>query len=174
VIYKNNKFIWFGYTSPRFYILQAPVEGDLEITYTIQLQDMFPHCSEFAYKTCCYCRSTQQVYIVYAKKCNNDWSSCVIVIDLDTLGVSCILELELTVNRYPQIDIHISPSGYKLFIQETFENKVIFYQVFKMLPKALSLENIAKQYIWENLPKDFPKLQYLPKHLKLELRNGFN
>ena len=173
VIKKNNGFIWFGYTPSCFHTLQAPVEGDLEITYTIQLQDMFPLCSAFAYKTSCYCRSTQQVYIVYAKKCIDDWSSCVIVVDLDTLGVSCILELELTVNRYPQIDMHISPSGYKLFVQETFEEKVIFYQVFKMLPKGLTLENIAKQYIWENVEEDFPKLQFLPKHLKMELRDGF-
>ena len=174
VLHINNKFLWLVFHGSEIKVFNTSgFVNDLIEIATLNVLDLFVNCDSASYKGVCYCRNTQQAYIVYARTNHDEVSSSIVGLDLQTLKISCVLDLELTLNRRPEIKIHVSPIGHKLFVQETFDDKLIFFQVFKLLPADLKLQNITKQYIWDNLSEDILHNRFLPKDLKAELEAGF-
>lgn len=170
----QNKFIWIvcGCSHVSLYTTSLCLDKPI-VCAKVSLNSLFPESEQFIFSRSCYCASTNQAFLLYTRTVNGMTNSTVLVLDMHSLSVTALLQLQLTVNRTPQIVMHASRSGHKLFVQETFENKVIFYQVFKLLPAHLRLQNIVKQFIWQTISEGSIDSMKLPKHLKDELRDGF-
>ena len=171
--YVNGKFVWLIYYGPLIHIFVSKIIDGLVKVATINTLDLFINCQLSVFKTACYSSSTNQLYIVYYKTCLGEMSSSIVCLDLRSHLISYILDLELTSERRPEIIMQLSSSGHKLFVQETFEETLIFYQVFKLPPARLTLQNITKQYIWENLSEEILLSTFIPKYLREELIEGF-
>ena len=128
---------------------------------------------EFKIESICYCSCTSQVFALYFKQTVEGTTSLIVVVDLLLMKISSLLEMELTLNRKPSFTIYPSKDGRKMFVQETFENKVIFYQVFTLLPSGLSLQNIVKLYIRNTFSEDTVKNMSLPRSLQEDLLDGY-
>lgn len=173
VHYVNGKFVWIIYYGPLIHIYVSKIIDGFVNVGTINTLELFSNCQQSFFKTACYSSSTNQLYIVYYKTNLGDMSSSIVCLDLNSHLISYILDLQYTSERRPEIIMQLSQSGHKLFVQETFEEKLIFYQVFRLPPARLTLQNITKQYIWENLSEELLLNTQLPKSLQDELVVGF-
>ena len=171
--YVNGKFVWLIYYGPLIDIYVSRIQDGLVKVGTLNTLELFPNCQLSVFKTTCYSSSTNQVYIVYYKTSLGNMSSSIVCLDLKSHSISYILDLEFTSDRRPEIVMQLSSSGHKLFVQETFEEKLIFYQVFKLPPARLTLQNITKSFIWQNLSEEILLSSFIPKILREELLEGF-
>ena len=69
-------------------------------------------------------------------------SSFILVLDVQRGVCSSVLEMEMTVNRTPDLGMYPLRDGSRLFVQEIFENRTIFFQSFTLLPVGRMLEGL--------------------------------
>lgn len=171
----RNKFVWLVCSTKKvsLYVTPLSLDGELSLVASIPLVDLFPQSSNFFFNTASYCSSNNHVFLMYTRQVERKTCSTILMIDLHSHRVTSLLELQLTCNRKPHVVMHASRSGHKLFVQETFDNKVIFFQVFRLLPGDLKLQNIVKQFVLESMSEEAIGNQYLPKHLLEQLDDGF-
>lgn len=178
VLRVRNKFLWLvcGSSKVSLYTtsLSLDLDDDLSLSASIPLISLFPQSTQFVFNTASYCASTNHVFLMYTRHMDDGLTnSNILVLDLQSLCVTSLLELQLTCNRKPDVIMHASKSGHKLFVQETLDNEEIFFQVFKLLPSDLKLQNIIKQFIWEAMSDETLENMDIPKHLRDELEDGF-
>jgi len=170
--YRNNIY-WIILQDEQFSLYYLNKSNELNLVKTIVLSDLFGSAyTSFSFESCYYNRSTKQVFMMYHAEQQNETTRYILVYDMRSLSFACILEMELTLKRDPSFKMCPSRDGSKLFVQETFENKVMFYQVFTLMPTELLLENITAMYIRTNLSEEHIKSANLPRYLKEDLLGG--
>ena len=132
IVSANNKIIWLSVDNDEIFIYTFSRNHELLLLKSVKMNSIFHNGGNFEFTSYCYCRYTNQVFLLYVTDITNNRNSLIIVINLKKLKILSILEMECTGNRKPVLVMHPSRTGDKLFVQETFENKVIFYQVFTL------------------------------------------
>lgn len=173
IIPGNANILWLSAGSSKCSIYVFTKSKELVFCKAICLDSFYPEANKFLFERSCYCASTQQVFLLYIKDDGKNASSFIIIIDLLTLKVTSILEMELTLNRKPHLLMYPSRDGSKLFVQETFENRVIFFQVFSLIPSGFTLTNITKQYIWKTFSEEEIQHANIPQNLIKQLLLGY-
>lgn len=131
--------------------------------------------NEYVFISFCHSACSKQAFLLYLQVGQNtaDKNSFILVFDFKRLKIVSLLEMELTMNREPQLKVCPSRDGGKLLVQERFENRVIFYQIFSLLRSSFLLQRIVKRFIWNNFSKENILSSSLPKHLIKEVLDGF-
>ena len=164
VIMENESFSFYKFIAAK---------KEVEFIKRFDMKIFFPNATGFTCNNSIYHRSTRQLFLLYEVE-EGDYPTCfVLVFDMISFNVSSLMKMELTLKKNQEFKICCSRDGTKLFVQVTFENKVIFYQVFSLLPQGLSLLNIVTCYLRKNMHEDFIIGANLPKVLKEEVLEGF-
>ena len=171
VVSTGNDIIWLASNNDESYIYKFCNGKELLLVKTIEMKSCFPAAVNFEFQKFCYCGCTRQAFLLYIKNCEYNPNSFIVVVDLKKFKVLSILEMELTLNRKPLLIMCPSWDGTKLFVQETFESKVVFYQVFTLLPSELTLQSITKRCIHKMFSESTIQRANIPKYLKTELLN---
>ena len=123
-------------------VFERNEENGLKVQHCTDIQSFYPKADLFTFVDLCYCCTTMQCFLLYLKEVGDDISSFIVVLDVNKLEVTSVLEMEMTLNRTPDLLMYPLRDGSKLFVQEIFENRVIFYQAFTLLPVDHMLQNL--------------------------------
>ena len=137
-----RSIIWLAANNEDINIYSYTPHNDLCLLDTIEVKS-YIHGDTHALSFVSFCSSdcSMQAFLLYIQDGHEDdiedKNSFVFVFDLKTLKIVSILEMELTMNRHPQLKMYPSRDGSKLFVQERFENRVIllpsiFFTTYKL------------------------------------------
>ena len=137
-----EKIFWICANDHNLSVYALDQHNDLTVQHTVDIRSFFPKADFFTFIDLCYCSTTMQCFLLYLKELNENVSSFITVFDVNKLQVTSLLEMEMTLNRTPDLVMYPLRDGSRLFVQEIFENRVIFYQVFTLLPVDHMLQNL--------------------------------
>ena len=178
-----HNVIWLSITNMNIQVYSYSRSKDLNLLDSFEVKSCFDSSNDndvFVFVSFTLSTCSMQGFLLYIRNTNsdgvynnNDKISLILVMDLRSLKIVGVLEMELTLNRDPQLKMFPSRDGSKLFVQERFENRVIFYQVFSLTSTDLSLSSIVKRYLWKNFQKTDVINAGLPSRLSEEVLLGF-
>lgn len=138
----HNNVTWICANHEKITVYNVDKDNSLTLNHTTCIKTFFPDADLFTFVDLCFCNTTLQCFVLYLKEFGDDVSSFIVVLDTKKLEVTSILEMEMTMNRTPELVMYPLRDGTRLFVQEFFGNRVIFYQSFTLLPVDHMMQNL--------------------------------